>query len=58
MPRSIKLTEDQEKKVKMTKLILIDELDYLYTKDQSVLYNIFDWPHLKNVNPKLTPSQT
>ena len=33
----------------MTKVIVIDELDFLYTKDQSVLYNIFDWPHLKNV---------
>jgi len=25
----------------------LDELDYLITKDQNLLYNLFDWPHNK-----------
>lgn len=25
----------------------MDELDYLVTKDQNLLYNLFDWPHYK-----------
>jgi len=25
-------------------ILLLDEVDYLVTKDQAVLYNIFDWP--------------
>ena len=31
------------KKLPMT-ILLLDEVDYLVTKDQAVLYNIFDWP--------------
>lgn len=27
---------------------MLDELDYLVTKDQSLLYNLFDWPHCKH----------
>lgn len=34
----------------MTKVLLVDELDYLITKDQSVLYNLFEWPQRKNAN--------
>ena len=33
-----------------TKIILVDELDYLITKDQSVLYNLFEWPQRKKSN--------
>lgn len=32
------------------KVIAIDELDYLYTQDQNILYNIFDWPHFEKVS--------
>lgn len=28
----------------------MDELDYLMNKDQSVLYNLFEWPQRKNAN--------
>lgn len=40
------------------KVIAIDELDYLYTQDQNILYNIFDWPHFEKVShpPKSIPS--
>ena len=27
-----------------TTIVLLDEIDYLVTDDQSVLYNLFDWP--------------
>ena len=27
------------------KVICIDEIDYLYTKDESVVYNVFNWPY-------------
>lgn len=30
--------------------MLLDELDYLINKDQSVLYNLFEWPQRKNAN--------
>jgi len=33
-----------------TKLLVIDELDYLMTKSQSVLYSLFNWPHLPKVS--------
>ena len=36
--------------VTQTKVFLVDELDYLITRDQSVLYNLFDWPQRKNAN--------
>ncbi|KRX05511.1 P-loop containing nucleoside triphosphate hydrolase [Pseudocohnilembus persalinus] len=31
--------------LKLPKIVLLDELDYLYTNDQNLLYNLFDWPH-------------
>lgn len=41
-----------EKKAKTlagkTRVILIDELDALVTKKQTLLYNLFDWPCHKN----------
>ena len=27
-------------------VLLLDEIDMLVTKDQSILYNFFDWPRL------------
>lgn len=38
------------KQIRDTKIVLLDELDYLITKDQSVLYNLFEWPQRKNAN--------
>lgn len=35
--------------LRKTKIFVLDELDYLYNKSQSVLYNIFDWPHYREV---------
>lgn len=29
-------------------ILLVDELDYLRTKKQDILYHIFDWPNTKN----------
>lgn len=34
---------DQQQENKML-VVLVDELDYMMTKDQTVLYNFFDWP--------------
>ena len=31
-------------------ILIIDEVDFLYTKDQGIFYNIFDWIHGKNSN--------
>ncbi|GFP87012.1 origin of replication complex subunit 1 [Phtheirospermum japonicum] len=41
---------DENKHVKDTKpcILLIDELDLLVTRNQSVLYNILDWPNKPN----------
>jgi len=37
-----------EASLKKTKILIIDEIDYLITKKQEILYNIFDWMHTKN----------
>lgn len=29
-------------------MVLADELDYLFTKNQQVIYKLFDWPHDPN----------
>ena len=29
-------------------MVLVDELDYLVTRKQSVLYNLFEWPTMKH----------
>lgn len=36
--------------VRNTKVILLDELDCLLTKNQSILYNLFEWPQRKKAN--------
>ena len=38
----LKLQED-----KRTKIVIIDEVDFLYTKNQNILYNLFEWSNLK-----------
>ncbi len=30
------------------KLLVIDEIDFLMTPKQDILYNIFDWQHMKH----------
>jgi Cdc6-like AAA superfamily ATPase len=50
-PKKTEILPKYEHLQQKTKVIALDELDYLYTKDQSVLYNIFDWPHFKKVAP-------
>ena len=37
-----------ENNLKKTKILIIDEVDYLLTKKQEILYNIYDWMHTKN----------
>lgn len=32
----------------LLKILILDELDYFFTKDQNLLYNLFDWPHQAN----------
>ena len=36
--------EEQEERV----VVLVDELDYMLTQRQEVLYNLFEWPGRKN----------
>lgn len=36
--------------IRNTKVILLDELDCLLTKNQSILYNLFEWPQRKKAN--------
>jgi origin recognition complex subunit 1 len=38
-----KVALDDNEKVRVS-VVLLDEIDYLVTKKQSVLYNFFDWP--------------
>ena len=35
----------KSKKNKETIVVLVDELDLLWNRKQSVLYNIFEWPN-------------
>lgn len=37
--------KDITRKIKKTKIMFIDEVDYLFTKDEDVLYNVFEWTH-------------
>ena len=39
--------ESQEKPIKYI-VCLLDELDYLVTKNESIVYNFFDWPQQHN----------
>jgi Cdc6-like AAA superfamily ATPase len=34
----------------LPKILVLDELDFLWTRDQNVLYNVFDWPHHRKAN--------
>jgi origin recognition complex subunit 1 len=37
-------TDEDDKNSKQIVVLLLDEIDYLVTKKQTVLYNFFDWP--------------
>lgn len=52
MPTNIvqKPLDGTRKQLHCTKVLLIDELDYVMTKDQSVLYNLFEWPQRRKAN--------
>mmetsp|Transcript_16620 Transcript_16620/g.23590 ORF Transcript_16620/g.23590 Transcript_16620/m.23590 type:complete len:1299 (+) Transcript_16620:102-3998(+) len=39
-----KISDVEEKKQRSIIVCLLDEIDYLVTKKQTVLYNFFDWP--------------
>jgi len=43
-----KLMNDAKRAADKMRLILIDELDALVTKKQTLLYNLFDWPCHQN----------
>ena len=38
------LEKEAKKQCELIRVILIDELDALMTKKQTLLYNLFDWP--------------
>ena len=41
------LTKKELEETQKVLIICIDEVDYLYTKNQEIIYNIFDWAHYK-----------
>lgn len=43
-----KLKSEDDIKTSVCHVLLVDELDALVTKKQSLLYNLFDWPSNKN----------
>ncbi|CAG0918734.1 unnamed protein product [Notodromas monacha] len=40
-----KKVRSQKKKPSPSYLVLVDELDHLWTRKQNLLYNLFDWPN-------------
>lgn len=47
---SVKTSEMHPNELSKSKILLIDELDFLMTKDQSVLFNLFEWPQRRKAN--------
>ena len=45
-----KAIKENREEIRLTKIVLLDELDYMITRDQSVLYNLFEWPQRKHAN--------
>lgn len=39
------LSPAEKKRLTATKILIIDEIDFLFTKSNDVLYSIFEWPH-------------
>jgi origin recognition complex subunit 1 len=48
LQKGFRIESDCLKRLSRVKVLVIDELDFLYTQDQNVLYNIFEWPHQRN----------
>ena len=47
-PKSRYEWKNSEKERERVLVVLADELDYLYTKNQQVIYKLFDWPNEPN----------
>lgn len=47
---AVRTREMRAEELNKTKILLIDELDCLITKDQSVLFNLFEWPQRRRAN--------
>lgn len=50
LPEGLKPQNKNRAEISKTKIILIDELDFLMNRDQSILYNLFEWPQRKKAN--------
>jgi len=50
MPKHVsdKMKIAKKKFLKRTILLCIDEIDYLFSRDQTEIYNVFNWVHYKN----------
>lgn len=47
-PKSRYEWKNSEKERERVLVVLADELDYLFTKNQQVIYKLFDWPNEPN----------
>ena len=47
-PKSRYEWKNSEKERERVLVVLADELDYLFTKNQQVIYKLFDWPDEPN----------
>ena len=47
-PKSRYEWKNSEKERERVLVVLADELEYLFTKNQKVIYNLFDWPNEPN----------
>lgn len=45
LPDNLIVEKDIWKRLKKPKILIIDEIDFLWTRNQNVFYNIFDWQH-------------
>ncbi len=50
LPADLRDPDASRPEIRNTKVILLDELDCLLTKNQSILYNLFEWPQRKKAN--------
>ena len=45
LPKKMVVSKALWKRLKQPKILIIDEIDFLWTRNQNVFYNIFDWQH-------------